>query len=163
MRTIGCALLLGLFTAAPSSAQDCPPPPSPSSEPWPDEVEVSSEVVGDDATIRLTRAEGEAIRCQLQRRLRRPIDRMPSDLREEVHGRRVGALWMDQGRPRIGSFWLQRRSDGTLALSDTLAMSDRARIGLVARFEKRGGRWRLMHVDVRIDHARRGRRTPAAP
>jgi len=163
MRTIGCALLLGFFLVAPASAQRCPPPLSPSDAPWPEEVEVRSEVVGDDATIRLTRAEGEAIRCQLQRRLRRPIDRMPSDLRERVHGRRVGALWMDQGRPRIGSFWLLRRSDGSLALSDTLAMSDRARIGLVARFEERGGRWRLMHVGVRIDHGRRGRRAPAAP
>lgn len=153
MRTIGCALILAFF-AAPASAQRCPPPLSPSDAPWPDAVEVRSEVVGEDATISLTKAEGEAIRCQLQRRLRRPIDRLPSDLRERVRGRRVGALWMDQGRPRIGSFWLQRRSDGSLALSDTLAMSDRVRIGLVARFERRGGRWQLIEVGVRIDHAR---------
>ncbi len=155
--------LLTVALAASASGQDCPPPASPSSAPWPEEVAVPSMVVGDAATIRLTKAEGEAIRCRLQRRLRRPIDGMPSDLREEVRGRRVGALWMDQGRPRIGSFWLQRASDGSLELSDTLAMSERVRIGLVARFERRRGSWRLTRIGTRIDHARRGRRARGAP
>lgn len=120
-------------------------------------------VVGDEATIRLTRSEGEAIRCQLQRRLRRPIEGLPADFRAAVRRRRVGALSMAQDHPRIGSFWLQRTSEGTLELSDTLAMTDHARIGLVVRFERRGERWRLVDVSVRIAHARRGRSAQPSP
>jgi len=147
--------LLGLLFANLAAAQRCPPPPGePTDTPWPDEVEVPSMVVGDSATIRLTRAEGEAIRCTIQRRLRRAIPEVPSDLRERVRNRRVGWLWMEGDRPRIGSFWLQRNGDGALELSDTLHMSAAVRIGLVIRFEERGGRWRLSSVSVRTDHHR---------
>lgn len=144
-----------LCSALPSiaAAQPCPQPPGePTDAPWPDDVEVPSVLAGEAATIRLTRGEGEAIRCALQRRLRRPLSQVPRDLRAQVRDRRVGHLWMDGDRPRIGAFFLQRDLDGHLELEDTLAMSAAVRIGLVVRFEHRQGRWRLSSIDTRTDH-----------
>lgn len=153
MRPVVLALL-GLALTATAAAQSCPQPPGePTGAPWPDAVEVPSVVVG-DPSIGLTRAEGEAIRCAVQRRLRRAVRDVPSDLRAQVRNRRVGWLWMDGDRPRIGSFFLQRDTDGTLELSDTLAMSARVRIGLVVRLEKRASRWRVTSVGIRTDHHR---------
>ncbi len=157
-------VLLGLSLASPTSAQRCPQPPGdPTDAPWPDAVEVPSVVVGEPATIRLTRAEGEAIRCAVQRRLQRELRQVPSDLRDRVRGRRLGHLWMDGDHPRIGSFFLQRDLDGNLELDDTLVVSAAVRITLVVRFERRRGRWRMSGIGTRTDHHRRGRPTGVTP
>jgi len=121
------------------------------SEDWSDEVCVPS--VEDETVVTLSRADGVAIRSALIASLRsRSVRVLPSDLRARVRRRRVGALWMDQGRPRIGSFWVQHRSDGSLELSDTLVMNDHVRFGLVVRVAKRGRRWVVTHLSSLISH-----------
>ena len=143
------------LVAAPSGglAQRCSRPPAAAGEPWPDRVEVPSQAGASTEAQFLTRAEGESIRCALEARLRRPIDRMPSDLEPLVRDRRVGAPWLDEGRPRIGAFWLQGTPDGQLEVSYTLAVGTGARIALVARFARQGASWRLGMAHVRISHA----------
>jgi len=154
--------MLSLASAA--SAQRCPQPPGePTDAPWPDVVQVPSMEVGEPSTIELTRAEGEAIRCAIQRRLRRAVRDVPSDLRDGLVGHRLGHLWMDGDHPRIGAFFLQRDHEGNLELSDTLAVGAAVRITLVVRFEPRRGRWRMSHIGARTDHRRRGRPAAAAP
>jgi len=112
--------------------------------------------VEDTTHISLTRADGVAIRCALAASLRsRRVRVLPPDWRARVRHRRVGPLWLDQGRPRIGSFWLQHTLDGTLELSDTLVMNDSVRIGLVVHVAKRHGRWVVTQFSPRISHARR--------
>ena len=120
-------------------------------------------VVGEQATIRLTRAEGERIRCAIQRRLARPLNQVPTDLRAQVRRRRVGWLWMDGDHPRIGSFFLPRDPEGNLEISDALHVAAAVRITLVVRFEQRQGRWRMSGIGIRTDHHRRGRPSAAAP
>ncbi|MFK7991814.1 MAG: hypothetical protein AB8I08_37700 [Sandaracinaceae bacterium] len=142
------------FVVAPDvAAQDCAAAAEPWGEPWPTSVSVPSSVVGDPA-VRLTREDGERLRCLLQRRLRQPVTDLPLALRPQVQDRRVGPLWMDHGQPRIGAFWVQSTPDGPIHLSETLSMNARSRVGLSVRFERVRGAWRLSQIHTRFDRAR---------
>jgi len=131
MRVPALALLFGLLAALGSSvasAQTCAPPDEQWGDPWPAEVQVPGMDGEVDGSVSLSRADGEAIRCALVASLRsNRVRALSADLRAQVRRRRVGPIWLDQGRPRIDSFWLQHLEDGSIELSDTLVMTDRVR------------------------------------
>ena len=138
-------LVTALFAllAGSAAAQSCPVPTDTWGDPWPASIDGLS---ADDAT---------KIRCALISALR-DVDHLRADTRERLHHRRVGPAHLDEGRPRIGSFWL-RVDNGVVTLRDTLFFNDRVRLMLVVRIEKRGTRWIATNVSESVAHARRNR------
>lgn len=134
---------------------------------WPEVgVAVPSRDSTDLREARLTRDDGEEIRCALQAYMHSP--RAASSIRPEFQERvarwRVGAPWLDEERPRIGEFWVQRGerlSDAegnpqeVILLSTTLELGGAVRYGLEAQLIHTEQGWQVIGFRGVTAHRRR--------
>lgn len=136
--------------ASPADESPCSTPDASWGE-WPQGgVVVRSPDTTSSRTIRLSLAEGEEIRCALERFMRTPAaleHRYPEELARQIPQWQVGAPNIGVGNtPRVGQFFVQLGDQDELVLSHTPMLRDNFRYQLSARVVRFQQRWRTVSL-----------------